>query len=119
MRIGFSPSGLGDSLPLRFVGGVQRHCVIRWAVSTLITKAFIAYGVVLWFVQHRWAIDSRVSLTEIGVSLVVTRYFPSRVLMTRLSCLHATHCGELCELVFLLDISLFFCVCCCGAPSAE
>ena len=27
VRSGFTPSGLGDSLPLRFVGGLQHHCV--------------------------------------------------------------------------------------------
>ena len=36
-------------------------CVLLWAVSTLITKAFIAascHGVVVWFVQHRGAYRS-------------------------------------------------------------
>ena len=59
-------------LPLRFVGGVQRHCVMLWAVSTLLTKAYIAascHSVVLWVVQHRWAIDSRLSLAASRESL--------------------------------------------------
>ena len=61
-----SLSGLGDSLPLRFVGGLLHHCVILWAVSAFLVRVFIAasgHGVVLWFVQHRRVvIDSRVSL---------------------------------------------------------
>ena len=65
---GFTPSGLGDSLPLRFVGGLQHHCVKLWAVSTLLVKVFIVasgHGMTLWFVQHRWAvINSRVSLSS-------------------------------------------------------
>ena len=38
-------TGLRGSLPLRSVGGFQHHsytCVILWAVSTFITKAYIA-----------------------------------------------------------------------------
>ena len=79
----------GNSLPLRFVGGLQRHCVILWAVSTLTAKAFIAasrHSVVLWVVQHRWAIACRLSLAGV---VIVTRYFPSRVLMTLVSFCHA------------------------------
>ena len=78
MKSGFTPSGLGDSLPLRFVGGLQHDCVILWAVSTFFVTVFIAascHGVVLWFVERRWAfIDSRASpcpltfLTEIFAS---------------------------------------------------
>ena len=45
-----------------------RHCVILWAVSTLITKANIpasCHGVVRRFVRHRWrVIDPRVSLSS-------------------------------------------------------
>ena len=54
VRSGFTPSGLGDSLPLRFVGGLQHHCVI------------LCHGVILWFVQHRCVvIDPRVSLCRL------------------------------------------------------
>ena len=35
VRSGFTPSSLVESLPPRFVGGLQRHCVVLWAVSTL------------------------------------------------------------------------------------
>ena len=62
-------TSLGGSLPLRSVGGFQHHsntAVIRWAVSTLLTKAFIAascHGVIRRFVGHRWRVlDPRVSL---------------------------------------------------------
>ena len=69
VRPGFTPSGLEDSLPLRFVGGLQHHCVRLWAVSTFLVRVFPAasgHGVILWFVQHRWAaIDSRVSLCRL------------------------------------------------------
>ena len=69
VRSGFTPSGLGDSLPLRFVGGLQHHCVILWAVSTLsvsIHRGLRSRRVFFWFVQHRWAfIDSRVSLCRL------------------------------------------------------
>ena len=62
-------SGLRGSLHLLLVGGLQYHCVVLWALSTLIRNAFIAascHGVVLWFVQHRRVfIDPRASLTEI------------------------------------------------------
>ena len=55
-------------MPLRFVGGLQHHCVILRAVSILLVRVFIAassHGVVLWLVQHRWAvIDPRVSLSS-------------------------------------------------------
>ena len=48
---------------------LQRHCVLLWAVSTLITKAYIAascHGVVRRFVRHRWrVIDPRVSLSVV------------------------------------------------------
>ena len=49
--------------------GLQYHCAILWAVSTLETKAFIAascHGVVHWVVRHRWAcfLYRLVSLTE-------------------------------------------------------
>ena len=66
---GFTPSGLGDSLPLRFVGGLQHHCVILWAVSTFSVRVFIAasgHGVVLWSIQHRWVVtDPRISLCRL------------------------------------------------------
>ena len=69
VRSGFTPSGLGDSLPLQFVGGLQHHCVILWAVFTFFVRVFIAakgHGVVFWFVQHRrMVIDSRVSLCRL------------------------------------------------------
>ena len=54
VRSGFTPSGLGDSLPLRFVG-LQHHCVI------------LCHGVIdPWFVQHRWVvIDPRVSVVRL------------------------------------------------------
>ena len=94
----FTPSGLGDSLPLRFVGGLQHHCVVLWAASTFLVRIFIAascHGVVLWFVQRCWAfINSHVSLyrltslTEIFASCAerfARCYFPSRVLMTLVS----------------------------------
>ena len=83
--------------------------MILWAVSTLTTKAYIGascHGVVRRFVQRRWrAIDPRVSLIwflslKIFVCLVtVTRYFPSRVLMTFSLALHAgaTHGQSLCS----------------------
>ena len=61
-------SGLRGSLYLLLVGGLQHHRVVLWAVSTLITKAFIeasCHGVVLWFVQdRRVVIDPRVSLAK-------------------------------------------------------
>ena len=83
-------TGLRGSLPLRSVGGFQHHCEILWAVSTLITKAYIAascHGVVRRFVRHRWRVlDPHVSLVWFLVSftglVTVTRYFPSRVLTT-------------------------------------
>ena len=54
---------------LLLVGVRQYHCVILWAVSTFITKAFIAascHGVVLWVVRHRRVfLDPHVSLTQI------------------------------------------------------
>ena len=60
-------SGLRGSLYL-LLGVLQYHCVMLWAVSTFITKAFIAgscHGVVLWVVRHRRVfIGPRVSLTE-------------------------------------------------------
>ena len=66
---GFTPSGLGDSLPLRFVGGLQHHSVVLWAVSTLLVRVFISasgHGVILCFIQHRWAVvDSRVFLCRL------------------------------------------------------
>ena len=44
---------------------LQHHCVILWAVSTLITKAYIAascHGVIRRFVRHRWRVlDPRLS----------------------------------------------------------
>ena len=47
---------------------LRHHCVILWAVSTLITKAYIAascHGVVRRFVWHRWrVIDPHVSLSS-------------------------------------------------------
>ena len=47
---------------------LRHHCVILWAVSTLITKAYIpasCHGVVRRFVRHRWrVIDPRVSLSS-------------------------------------------------------
>ena len=47
---------------------LRHHCVILWAGSTLITKAYIAasyHGVVRRFVRHRWrVIDPRVSLSS-------------------------------------------------------
>ena len=62
-------SGLRGSLYLLLVGVLQDHCVVLWAVSTLITKAVMAascHGVVFWFVQHcRVVIDPRVSLIKI------------------------------------------------------
>ena len=88
-------SGLRGSLHLLLVGGLQYHCAVLWAVSTLETKAFIAascHGVVYWVVRHRWACFSIVWFLwlKIFVYLVsVRRYFPSRVLMTFLSLWHA------------------------------
>ena len=56
-------------MPLRFVGGLQHHCVILWAVPTFLKKVFIAasgHGVVLGFIQHRRVvIDPRVSLCRL------------------------------------------------------
>ena len=77
-------------MPLQSVGGFQHHCVILWAVSTLITKAYIAaycHGVVHWFVRHRWRVlDPRLSLSVVWfwqkLSATVARYCSSRVLMT-------------------------------------
>ena len=47
---------------------LRHHCVILWAVSTLITNAYIAascHGVVRRFVRHRWRVlDPRVSLSS-------------------------------------------------------
>ena len=48
MRSGFTPSGLGDSLPLRFVGGLQQHCVILWAVSTFFVRFSTRPHVTAW-----------------------------------------------------------------------
>ena len=44
----FCVSGLRGSLYLLLVGVLQYHCVMLWAVSTLITKAFIATPVTAW-----------------------------------------------------------------------
>ena len=71
-------TGLRGSLPLRSVGGLQHHCVILWAVSILITKAYIAascHGVIRRYVgDRRLVLDPRVSfcllaLTEKSLSL--------------------------------------------------
>ena len=79
-------------MPLRFVGGLQHHCVILWAVSTLKTKAFIAascHAVVLLVrptpqAGHR---SSCLSVVWLKIFVTFTRYFPSRVQMTfSLSC---------------------------------
>ena len=60
----------------RCTGGLQHHCAILWALSTLKTKAFIAafcHGVVLWFVRHRWlVVDPRVSLSSLRDSLTIS-----------------------------------------------
>ena len=54
VRSGFTPSGLWDSLPLRFVGGLNTTVVV------------LCHGVILWFVQHRWVvIDPRASLCRL------------------------------------------------------
>ena len=124
VRSGFTPSGLGDSLPLRCVGGLRNHCVILWAVSTFSVRVFIAasgHGVLLWFVQHRWVvIDPGVFLcgltflTEIFASCAarfascytsLSCHFHTPLPFTCsddscLSCLHvgATHGCEFCEI---------------------
>ena len=95
----FLRSGLRGSLYLLLVGVPQYHCVVLWAVSTFTTKAFMAascHGVVLRFVQHRrLVIDPRVSFCRLALKIfvslvIVTRYFPSRALMTfSLSLWHA------------------------------
>ena len=82
-----------------------RFVAILWAVSTLITKAHIAascHGEVRRFVRHRWRVlNPRVSLSRLvsfTVTVTVTRYSPSRVLLTFSLALHAgaTHAFELC-----------------------
>ena len=87
-------SGLRGSLYLLLVGVLQCHCVMLWTVSTFVMKAFIAASchcvVFFQFFRHCWVVfDPRVSLSsrlfhcEVFVCLViVTRYFPPRVLMT-------------------------------------
>ena len=59
---------------------LQHHCVIRWAVSSLITKAYIqasCHGVVRRFVRDRWrVIDPRVSLSS-DFFVTCTRCFSS------------------------------------------
>ena len=64
-------TGLRGSLPLLSVGGVQHHsnttCMLLWAASTSITKAYIAascHGVVCRFVQHRWRVIDLVTLSS-------------------------------------------------------
>ena len=68
----FLRSGLRESLLLLLVGVLQYHCVILWAVSTFILKAFIAascHGVVLWFFQHRRVvIDPRFSSCRLALT---------------------------------------------------
>ena len=60
------------SLCLLLVGVRQYHCVILWAVSTLMAMAFIAafcHGVVLWFFQHRRVvIDPRFSFCRLALT---------------------------------------------------
>ena len=110
-----------------------------WAVSTLLTKAFIAAScrcVVPWVVRHRWlVVDPRVSLAALRESLqngqrssltenylllffffLYTSLLSSFSLSKKLSIMHAgcsSHDLELCELVFLLDDSSAKC----GIPS--
>ena len=108
---GFTPSGLEDSLPLRFVGGLQHRCVL-WAVSTFSVRVFIAascHGVVLWFVQHRWAVsDSRFSfgllaLTENRCHFHTLLPFTCSDDFISLSCTRASPRFNFCGTVFLLD----------------
>ena len=89
---------------------LQYYCVVLWAVSILMTKAYIAascHGVVRRFVRHRcrvlephvsvvWFLSRR--LVSFTVTVTVTRHFPSRVLLTFSVALHAgaTHAFELC-----------------------
>ena len=68
---------------------LRHHCVILWAVSTLITKAYLpasCHGVVRRFVFGTGGVSSILVFLHRLVSssglVIVKRYFPSRVLMT-------------------------------------
>ena len=99
---------------------LQHHCVIRWAVSSLITKAYIqasCHGVVRRFFRHRWRVtDPRVSLCRL-TSLSLSHAAFLRVLMTfslsfcssspASQCL--SHCGQM--RLRVLFQKLLSCIC--------